>query len=360
MKINFPLAGFYRYQKSQYKTNNQEKTSQYQNYNNFSSNIAFRADYQCSTNSFGIKTLKNMHCPVCDKLMLTQNQVNDFINNASSATGDDLIRILEEFENEKNLIGKKGKTKSIYRKNEQEIVNIIKDLAKKYPNKNLADLVKIESIQHLRPLIQKYDKITGEASHFVRMNIDCEEKRDFILDRIHQESKRLKRAAKGNEKCAKPSTYRISSLIPNRKLRLDFYEILSKLPNSINDCDCFFVKYSKPANNDSKQIAQALVNGHIPTAEHINPYGAGGGNTLKNYICDCVYCNNERDFMPFDIWCKTVPNFESNLNNYLINVQNAVEQGKLDKKYSEYIDEVIGQIRKLSYGKLKLQNPKSV
>lgn len=353
MKINFLPINFYIQNRS--KVNTPLKPLEY---DSFSKDVSFKADYQCSTTCFRVKTLKNMHCPICNKLMLNQNQIDEFVNNTYNKKGNDLIAALEKLENEKDIIGKKqGKPIPVYRKSEQEVVEIIKELAVRYPDKDIAELVKIEGSKHIKPLIESYDSIIRQAKHFIRINIVNEDDKKLILDKLDIELRRLKRKAKGNDGCAKPIIYQIVRLVKNNNLKMNFYEILSKLPSPANDCDCFFVKYSKLQKNDSKEIAGALVKSHLPTAEHINLYGVGGSNSLKNYICDCFYCNNERDFLPFHIWIESIPNLEKNLNNYLKTVQKAAYQGRIDRRYLEYIDEVIDQIDKLSYGKVKLSHP---
>ena len=142
-------------------------------------------------------------------------------------------------------------------------------------------------------------------------------------------------------------------------------KIVQKLPNSSNDINSFFVKYSK--NYSSQEIAKRFVSNTIPTTEHIIPQSTGRDNgynilfinSSSNYMCDCSECNTSRGTTPFSEWMENIPDFSQNLQEYVNEVQQALDKGLLDEKYYDYISEFIKKIYKLSNGQIVLIAPKS-
>ena len=341
MKINFQTIKFNKtYTKTKQKTNP----------------ISFQA-MRCNEKNFEIKRLKDLHCPICGLLMLDDTQQKTFIEDVANKKGDALKNALEKYEDESVFIKNQNnnRKKTIYRPQKQQIVNILKELALKYPTLSLAELVRIKSQECLKSLIGKQFIIMNELKDYIySVEIPDKEKKAFfnVLNEYRNRAQgisdtRFKRKSFIND---------IQSTIKNPTIKQQVTKIAIKIPTSDNAIDAFFVKYSD-SNRSNAEIASKLIKQTTPSTEHLIPKSKQGPNKTNNYICDCEECNSSRGNILFDEWIKNKKDIQKGLQQYLADVQKALDFGELNPKYDSYIEEIIETISQISHGKIKLTVP---
>ena len=357
MKINFlsfkPINTFAKQQNNTVKYN----TVPLQ-YDTFEKNTVVFKSKNCSTANFEIKNLQNLHCPVCGYLMLSPNQQEIFANDIKNKKGEALIKTLEKYEDESVFTHEQNKEKKgIFNPYRQQVVNVIKDLASKNPTLELSQLVKMQADICIFSLIKEQLKITNELSDFVEKNTQDKEEKKLLKKIIQEYVKRIKGESK-TEFSRKMFIYDILMIADKDENKEKIREIICKLPNSKNDINSFFVKYSKDKRT-SKEIALKLVGQSRPTAEHLLPSSKNGANSLSNYLCDCADCNQKRGNTDFHDWQKNIPNFQQRLQEHLFTIQKALDKGELPDSYDSYIPDIINTIYKLSNGQIELYRPDS-
>ena len=324
----------------------------------FESRLQTFTGMRCSPDSFKIKELDDLRCPACGLVMLNGEQQKKFIGDVYNKTGQKLVKTLEAYEDETIILKDKSKSKqrSIYRPLKQEVVNVIKELALKYPDKKIDELVKIQAQTALDELIKKQLAVVGELEEYVNANIKSNEEWQNIFE-ITAKYKAQIVGEDAEQFQRKRFIYALSNVTADEKAQKEINKIISKLPNSKNEINSFFVKYSQ--GRSAKEIASKFVYESRSSAEHLVPQAKKGKNNTANYICDCADCNSNRGDMDFNVWMKEIPNFEENLQEYLEEVRAALDENRLDCKYETYIEDVIATIKNLSNGEIKLYPPES-
>ncbi len=324
---------------------------------NFYGTLSFGAK-RCSPANFKIKEIKNLRCPVCSKIMLNEAQQNQFIACVSSKKGAELKEALEFWEDERNITGdfENGQKRSLYRIQEQKIVDILKNLAVQYPDLNLRELVAHQAQPYLENLMKAQLEIVKELEDYIQKNVSSDNELVELKKIIEAQKKSI--LGQGGEFSRKGFIYALSDTVSDPWVQNDILDIAFKLPNSQNDINSFFVKYSKE-NKSSRAIAQRLISKTNPTTEHLKPKSKGGADAVQNYICDCSDCNLRRDATSFFEWQKTIENFEQNLQNYLEDVQRALDDKILSSEFDNYAPNVIETIKTLSKGTINLKIPDS-
>ena len=71
-------------------------------------------------------------------------------------------------------------------------------------------------------------------------------------------------------------------------------------------------------------------------------------------MCDCSECNRNRGSMPFYLWANQIPNFEENLQIQIDQINRAIQESKLDSRYSYNPKRLSKTIKYLSKGKINL------
>ena len=310
-----------------------------------------------STASFKVKDIINLHCPVCGYIMLNKNQQDTFVDDVYNKKGEILAKTLEKYEDESIFTNKPSiPQKSIFNPQRQQIVNIIKDLALKNPDLELSQLVELQAVSSIASLIERQLITTKELKAFIEQNIDNQERLQALRGIIQKHEKRIKGESPVNFS-RKVFIYEFLKAVEEDKNKDKIHEIISKLPNSINDADSFFVKYSK--DRTSREIALKLVEQSRPTAEHLVAESKGGASKPSNYICDCASCNQKKDDKDFFDWQQDIPNFQERLQDYLQTIQESLDKGEIPDNYETYITDVIETIFRISKGRIRLHKPDS-
>lgn len=315
--------------------------------------IAFKG-ITCSTSMFEIADVENLHCPICEKLMLDDGQIKAFVSNVKDKKGEDLVEALDTFGLESYWThDKSSKDKTIYSSKRGQIVKIIKNIAKENPELDLSQIVKLVARNCALDLSNKELSVLGELHGYVSDNVKNPHEKCKLLSQIKQGMEQSKLVGEEAFK-RKKFLYAIKDASSNPAIQKEIDEIAQKLPTSINDIDAFFVKYSKE-NRKNAEIARSLISGNKPTAEHLICQSDGGGDYLENYLCDCMECNSNRMSTPFDEWIETIPQAQQKLQKHLDTIQGLIDEGRFSSDYDFYVLGVAKTISKLSNGKIKIK-----
>lgn len=318
-------------------------------------NVSFTS---CDTTNFQIKNVANLRCPVCGLIMLTEEQINDFCADVANKKGIELAKTLEKYEDDSIFTGVKKEPKiGIYRPQQQQVVDIYKQLALENPNLSLRELTQKEAKKRIKNLIDVQMDVVDELENYVRQsNIGKKDKKRIGL--ILDEQKKRIYGTSNDHFSRKQFIDSLSNVTWSKRAQQDIIEIASKLPTSETEINSFFIKYARAES--SVVIASRLVSQTIPTAEHLVPRSLNGINGAKNYLCDCADCNRRRDITSFYKWQQEIPNFKNNLQLHLEEIQEAIDKGILSKeKYSKYIKDIILTIRSLSKNEIVLDLPEN-
>ncbi|MBR6298063.1 MAG: hypothetical protein IKR34_02340 [Candidatus Gastranaerophilales bacterium] len=319
--------------------------------------ISFGGKY-CSTENFKVKRIENLKCPVCGKIMLSDKQINSFVKDVAPKKGEQLVQALEKYEDDYVFTNKRlsGKT-SIYRPVSQDAVDIIKHLAKEYPNEDLFGLFQIQKQKSMQELIPMQLDIMRKFEEYALSHATDDEHKEKLKSLIEEYTKQIY-GLSATQFARKAFISAAVGSFSDETEKKEVNQIVQEMPNSKSKVHAFFIKYGNKISN-SEDAAKSFVIQAIPTAEHIQPKSKGGENMLSNYIADCGYCNNTRLSLDFYEWVKEIPDFQEKLQEYLSEVQEAIDKGALDLEYQKYISAVIEKIENLSNGEIKLQLTKS-
>lgn len=315
--------------------------------------ISFGGKY-CSTDNFKVKRIENLKCPVCGKLMLSDKQINSFVKDVAPKKGEELIQALEKYEDDYVFTNKKLSQKTgIYRPVSQAAVDIIKLLAKENPNEDLYGLFQIQKQKSIQELIPMQLDVMKKFEEYALSHATDDEHKEKLKSLIEEYTKQIYGLSE-TQFARKAFISAAVGSFSDETEKEEVNQIVQDMPNSKSKVHAFFIKYGNKISN-SEDAAKSLVVQAIPTTEHIQPRSKGGENMLSNYIADCGYCNNTRLSLNFYEWMKEIPDFQEKLQEYLSEVQEAIDKGTLDLEYQKYIPAVIEKIENLSNGQIKLQ-----
>ena len=329
---------------------------------NNSNNISFKG-LHCLPNEFELKDIKNLHCPYCGQIMLDDEQRKRFISQVAAKKGEKLIEALEKYEDESIITGQKDTKRSIYRPQKQLVVNKIKELARQYPNLDIAQLVKLQSDIYLTPLINEQLTIVAELEDYISKNVSSENELKKLNIIIEDQKMKIKGESRFKFK-RKGFIYAINNAVADKKVQEKINSIVEKLPTSDNNIESFFVKYGR-GNYSASKIAEKLIFETEPTTEHIIPRlrktknVPKGKNSTSNYIVACSGCNGQKADSSITDWQKTHPDFKRNLQDYLITIQDILDKEDGFDGYETYASDIVDTILEASNGTIKLVKPVS-
>jgi len=310
------------------------------------SNINFKG-HECSPSKFKIKTAYGIDCPCCGQTMLTKRQSNAFVSRISGKKGAELEQEL-------------NKEYRYFRKNEQEIADILIEDTKKYPDYDLTTLVAQEAKSSMEKLVKNQKQLIKQMREdSLRLSIEKRMELDFILndeENLIDNSDDFVHFKRRNF-VDKIYDFRGNCLGHDAQVACEILEKAQSMPNSATNKDAFFVKYARRKNED---IARRLILPAMSTTEHIKPQSKNGKNNTDNYIPLCGDCNSRRGNIPYWEWFKIHPEMPQNLQKYIYQaaaVINSDENDSCWSFYDTYTDDVIKAIFDETRGTIKLMSP---
>lgn len=319
-----------------------------------SNNISFEGT-KCDTSDFEIKRIENVRCPVCEKITMNFDDIDEFVYLLCGKKGQELIDAFDTYGKESYWKpDSKTPDRSIYRPQKQEIIDEIKKTAKEYPDLGLEEIVQLRVASSLPSLVEKQIKVIDELIEYANKNIT--EPDEF--KRVNGTAQSYKKALEQNGKFKRKNFINaFGDVSSDKKIQEDINSITKKMPTSDESIDAFFVKYSK---RDEKETLKRLVRQNIPTADHLichSPDYGGGKDEIENYLCECAECNETRATTPFDEWSQSIPDFKEKLERHLNEIQKEIYKGNLSPVYDSYPLILKKTVSELSDSKIVLKLP---
>ena len=248
----------------------------YYNYTNYQSPVAFKRN-EFSLNS--IRNLENVSCIYCGQVMLTAQQIQEFVAKASKLRGLELAKLLVEYQPK-------------MKRNERKIACMMKEELKKHPDADLKGILNIMYPRHLHLLENQQEKVLLELEK-IAVDFPRHDK-ELTMNYIRHGLKKIK-----NKKA--DEHFKRNKYISMFFMLKDYYEdfgnyikiinAIKAMPNTHSSIDAFIVKYSRKT---SEEIATRLLLPNQSTWEHLLPQSQGGTNDIGNIVLSCGQDNSTR------------------------------------------------------------------
>lgn len=300
--------------------------------------------------SFGanfLTRIEGLSCPSCAVKMTTSEKFSSILTKeALSGSSQKSIETISNFE--QNL-----------HPTERNCLNIIKKISNKFPNSTLQELLIKEAPKHLERLQLRQLKVLDRIDiHLKNLAPDLKQQ----VAKITQDARII--IGEQEDLFTDKTTFKRKVIInafealknsnPDSIALKEIYNFSSSLPNSSNDVDSFFVKYSR---RSSVEIGQRLVSKSVSTIEHIKPQSKDGASTAENYLGECAGCNNMRGSILLNDWIAMNKKMLKNIQLYMQEVIELIKIGRI-KDHDNYPDQVLLTIKQETIGnELKKDKP---
>lgn len=296
-------------------------------------NVVFKG-FQCQEDSFEVKRIYNLPCPVCGIPMLQRNQIDSFVNSCQNAKGEELVELISKYrkylhETEKSVAD--VLTLEAEKHSDMDILELAQNIAgSRLANISQQQIDALNRIQKMSGSIisskkEEFNKLIEEYVFIAENHAEKFNKKDFI-DKIND------------------------ILSANNSAKKKILKTAERIPTT-NDSDTqFFVKYSQKTK---AEFASRLVTPSLATCEHIKPKSVGGADNTENYLAECQECNSKRNDTPFGKWVANIGSFASNFSNYIQTVSKKIESGEISAGYITYPSDVVKTVSDATSGKIK-------
>ena len=283
--------------------------------NNFSTPFSFKG-FACSKEAFAPRNIYAMPCASCGEKTIQTKQLDMYVRKIKDLKGSDLVYELQQ-------------RSSYYRAIENRIVKNIIFEALNDKSKDLNAIITTLSSKYMTELVNAQVKVLDVVENL--KNYIAEQK-DLIVNPDYENEKYFRR---------QEFIENLKGIIPADEQGEEanfLFELAEKIPASSNSESAFYASYSRKSNED---IARRLFAGALASTEHVTPASKGGANDSSNYIVMCADCNSRRSNMPYSEWIMRRPNFKTNFDKYLQEVETKIQTGELGEEYESYPDEIL-------------------
>ncbi|MBQ8847815.1 MAG: HNH endonuclease [Candidatus Gastranaerophilales bacterium] len=303
------------------------------------SNPLFFKGFDCPQDSFELKNLYNIPCPICSIPMIRRNQIDKFVASVQDKTGNDLIQELQKYQ-------------KYYHETEALAASDIILEAGKNTGENIKQIV--DRLAQNNEAAQK-DRILDEIDKMRRIanSLTQQEQKSYniILDEYAACITHDEKTMSPDELCVK-----LLSVIKNQQnVRKRIEKTVKRLPSESEGSAKFF---KRNMGKSQAEIASRLVTPSYITCEHIKPKSNGGANNTANYLAQCEDCNSKRNNKPFMEWINSFPLFPRNFRMYIDAILQKLENGELSSKYDSYLEDVTTTVAKETNGRVRIEAPK--
>lgn len=278
---------------------------------------------------------EQLTCPCCGRVMIPPSEIENLRNShAFNCSAYKAIDILKKYENNMHSV-------------EKEIYHMLKDEAKREPDKTLKEILNKWKPQYELQLMQTQFGIFSlieKASE----NID-EDKKEKIKELIENEKIKIENG--NNEFRRKYFVKQFEKIFEDSDdtaVKEHLIRLAKQLPTAYDNKNAFIVKY---ASRSSEEIGVRLLSYSMRTIEHVKPKNKSGENHIFNYIPECMRCNSFRSDRPMIQQLEEYPEMFANSQNLMDTMIGFANKGKLSKWYIIKIQE---RIFEESDGVLKL------
>ncbi len=304
----------------------------------------FKGYYKINLHSL---KFQDMPCPCCGSTMIPAKEfMRIFIENKGNIPikAKEVVEFLEPYKDKLHKI-------------ERACFNIIENVSKKNPDKNVQQILnelQKDSLQKLNiSQFTVFNRIENLCKGLPKNEIN-DLKKYLKEARITVTNKNGKVTTSFKRKDFIKNIQKYSEKISYARIREEINEASLDLSSSRNDLNAFIVKYSK---REPQETITRLVSSASSTIEHIIPKspieGENGTDSMKNLILECKDCNNEKGNIPLNEWIKEHPEMIVNVQNYFNYLIEIVNKGGLED-YSIEIPKVAKTLEEESNGKIKI------
>ena len=306
-----------------------------------------------------IRELGDVPCPYCGTKIIRGKEISHFKESNLGDKSKKAVALLQPFEDRMHPI-------------EKQVFGILKDLSKKYPDKNIREVLETVRPQHLEKVKTQEIKILGRLYNYVNKNVKNEDENKSLNGLVNesiniivkQDENYIFRRRRFMEKLNT-----ITNSMTDETTVSNIKQIAEELPKSQDNVSTFIVKYTQkdPKTKQEKtpyQLGLALVEPSVGSLEHIIPRHPqdksqkGGENKFSNYIYASREWNTKRQNMPLDQWVTLHPEIKENMQKYMDAVIDKINNGKAMKRCKEYPIIVAKTLEKESKGLLKIDTSK--
>ncbi len=258
-------------------------------------------------------------CPCCGRKMIPAKEIWDLKNtHALNCKAPQAIKVLQKYEENMHSV-------------EKEVFEILKQEAKKHPNKNIKEILKEIKPQYEEPLIKTQ---FGIFALLEKASDRCDPKtRQAVKELIDLE--KIKIFEGNNEFRRKYFVNQFEKIFEDYEdtsVKEHLIRIATKLPTAYEDKNAFIVKYAN-SKRSAEMIGLRLLEYSTRTIEHVTPQNKNGENHLFNYIPECMRCNSFRQDRSMVQQLEEFPEMFANAQKSMDILINFANRGMLNKLY---------------------------
>lgn len=294
-------------------------------------------------------------------------------------------------------IKKLEKLKPYYAKEEVEIINTMAKYAEKYPDKTFSEIFSMPEVFnfHLENIrnyknsrLPKVNKIMKDISNLAKQ-LPTDEQDEVkiieddvvrpLIDRIffnpymrNKNNEILTDIYTGQQLYRENYAYRTETKKINilnqyadlweHSSRPDImkkiYKLAEQLPFDTSLVD-FFILDSVKKDKTDRDIIWSLLNEVSTSYDHIIPRSKDGSNDLSNGLRVHKYCNEERDVIPYSIFCNYKVDLNENIQKQISKISSLITHEKLLNS-DDYPVSLKENMLEASNGKIKIDTDEFV
>lgn len=303
--------------------------------------------HHCDKSDFRVKREEGIPCACCGRMMMTNNGVRNFENNAVGKTGKDLQDLLNA-----NM--------EYFRGTEKAVVNFFLKTSDKNPNLTMKELL-VRYSPSAKVLLEDEQYIVMDQ---LKEKASVLGKDNPVEKCVNKAIDKIKNSTDADHFERKPflkEMVRVTDKLNNKELAGQLLDIAVKIPMSKNSIEAFIVKYSH-GDKDDRAIAHRLAQTAVATAEHIHPDCLGGEDHTANYVAECGDCNSKRGHMPLEEWMENFPNMPRSVQRNIDEVTERIINGNLGSRYDDYPLDIQATMARETGGliTLEVKNPEEI
>ena len=257
----------------------------------------------------------------------------------------------------KKVIKNLAKFREELPKENQELVDIITNYTKIYPNDSLAQIMRNKE------LYRYHDNIANAkmrlfnvpyAEHMEKMDKLAEklpeEQKNKLLElndsvssivRNKSTSERLKRELISEHYAE------LVDNISNKNIQRSLVSQINKMPLAEVTGDYLFCKLHRSKPTNTEDVVEFIVQPRKNTFEHVHARSKGGKDDVGNGIYMCRICNNERADHPYPTMMRVFPEFKDNIQKQVSRLGTFIKRGSLIG-YDTYPQDIKSTMKEVS------------
>lgn len=304
-----------------------------------------------------IRELGDIPCPYCGTRVINGKEINHLNKENLGGRSDRAIALLKPFEDRMHPV-------------EKEVFDILKNLSKKEPKKNLRQLLDTVRPEHLQKVQDEEQKILHRMFKCAKTIKNEDDAKN--VGKLLASSKEILEKQDPNyifrRRRLIEKLNNVTKNMTEQDKAQELLKIAEDVPRSHDNVSAFIVKFTqKDAGTKLEktpyQIGISLVEPSVGSLEHITPRhpqdgSDGGKNIYSNYVYASKEWNTRRKNMPLDKWVEKNPEIKDHMQNYIDAVIEKINKREALQRCRVYPILVAETVEKESNGKIKLDTSK--